>query len=272
MTILDSGTDQDLVRLWTLISDLSEQVSQNRNLSVTLYGQVGSVKSQATHAQTGFVLRRYNLDKSQEAYDAELERMNAAMSAENHSLQYDSKQLHGLIREYEQTLETLMTTFRNRARDVQERELSLIREYESKLLSREEENATQDLATSTAVSESLARISHFLRQFLRTLGGEDVSPQQQTGDDERGGDAWTDAAAAHLALERECELARLERENEELRRMVDVVGYDGRSAAGARPALDAEYPISPARRPLPLGGGPPRAVGPFGTYKRRLAV
>jgi prefoldin subunit 5 len=50
-----------------------------------------------------------------EAYDSELERMNNGMSAENQSLQYDNKQLNALIKEYEQTLETLMTTFRNQA-------------------------------------------------------------------------------------------------------------------------------------------------------------
>lgn len=197
--------------------------------------------------------------------------MNVAMAAENLSLQYDNKQLHGLIKEYEQTLETLMSTFRNRARDVQERELSLIREYESKLLSREEENATQDLTSSTAVSESLARISNFLRQFLRTLGGEDVEQQQEFAADEEDGDTWTETSAAHRALERECELARLEIENEELRRMLDVVGYDGRGSAGARPPLDTQGPTSPARLPRPLGGAP-RMMGPFGTYKRRTAL
>jgi hypothetical protein len=41
--------------------------------------------------------------------------MNNAMSAENQSLQYDNKQLNALIKEYEQTLETLMITFRNQA-------------------------------------------------------------------------------------------------------------------------------------------------------------
>jgi peptidoglycan hydrolase CwlO-like protein len=50
-----------------------------------------------------------------DAYESELERMNAAVIAENQSLQYDNKQLGALIKEYEQTLDTLMSTFRNRA-------------------------------------------------------------------------------------------------------------------------------------------------------------
>ena len=48
-------------------------------------------------------------------YNAELERMNAAIAAENQVLQNDNKQLNALIKEYEQTLESLMTTFRTRA-------------------------------------------------------------------------------------------------------------------------------------------------------------
>ena len=50
-----------------------------------------------------------------EDYDSELDRMTNAITAENQALQYDNKQLNLLIKEYEQTLETLMTTFRKRA-------------------------------------------------------------------------------------------------------------------------------------------------------------
>lgn len=48
-------------------------------------------------------------------YDAELERMNTSLAAENQTLQHDNKQLGALIREYEQTLESVMSAFRRRA-------------------------------------------------------------------------------------------------------------------------------------------------------------
>ena len=35
--------------------------------------------------------------------------MNNTMSVQNQDLQHDNKQLNGLIKEYEQTLETLMS-------------------------------------------------------------------------------------------------------------------------------------------------------------------
>jgi SIKE family len=50
-----------------------------------------------------------------EDYDAELERMNSAMIEENQTLQHDNKQLNALIKEYETTLETVMSLFRQRA-------------------------------------------------------------------------------------------------------------------------------------------------------------
>lgn len=52
---------------------------------------------------------------SPEEYETELERMNAAMMAENQALQHDNKQLNTLIKEYETTLETVMGLFRQRA-------------------------------------------------------------------------------------------------------------------------------------------------------------
>lgn len=50
-----------------------------------------------------------------EEYEAELERMNTAVAVENQGLQYDNKQLNSLLKEYEQTLETVMSSFRKRA-------------------------------------------------------------------------------------------------------------------------------------------------------------
>ena len=46
-----------------------------------------------------------------EQYEAELERMTNAMSADNQALQNDNRQLNALIREYEQALEKVMNSF-----------------------------------------------------------------------------------------------------------------------------------------------------------------
>ncbi|KAJ3551535.1 hypothetical protein NM688_g4644 [Phlebia brevispora] len=157
MAIMEANPDSDVTRVWALLSELSEQLSQIRNTSISLHTVTGGVKTQAIHSQTGFVLRRFNQEKSQDDYNAELERMNIQMSAENVALQNDNKQLNALIKEYEQTLENLMTTFRNRANEVQQRELSIMREYERKILARETEELSKQLDRDTAFSASLGR-------------------------------------------------------------------------------------------------------------------
>ena len=50
-----------------------------------------------------------------DVYDAELEHMNASLATENQGLLHDNKQLGALIKEYEQTLESVMGAFRTRA-------------------------------------------------------------------------------------------------------------------------------------------------------------
>jgi len=118
--------------------------------------------------------------------------------------------------------------------DVQERELSLIREYETKLLALQEGYAAQDLLTSSSVSESLVRISHLLRQCLRSFQGEDIDPPRPPSVDEESRQPWTTSTASDQALEREIELARLEKENEELRRMLGLVPVQPRGSSSDR--------------------------------------
>jgi len=273
MTILDGGDDQELLRLWALIAELSEELNQNRTLAVSLYSQANNVKNQSIHSQTGFVLRRFNLDKTQEAYDAELERMTSSMAAENLGLQHYNKQLNSMIKEYEQTLETLMSAFRTRAHDVQEHELSLIREYEAQLIAREEEDATHELGSSTAISQSLARLSRSLRQFMRSVGGEDQihepsspqSPGEQSQEEEASNSEW--------ALERECELARLEKENEILKRMLSasrgLLGDEQREQGRLQMQRSDTSNTTGHVRTI---SNQSEEVGPFGTYKRRPGV
>ena len=55
------------------------------------------------------------LTLNSEEYKSELERMNVSMSAENQQLQNDNKQLGTLLKEFEQTLEQVMATFRTQA-------------------------------------------------------------------------------------------------------------------------------------------------------------
>ncbi|KAI0286155.1 hypothetical protein BC826DRAFT_1093582 [Russula brevipes] len=233
MVIVDGATGEpDVGRLFTVLTELMEQTNSHRTYTAQLHAQASGIKAQAIHSQTGFVLRRFNTDMKKEEYDTELERMNVAMMAENQALQHDNKQLNTLIKEYETTLETVMGLFRQRAHDVQCQELTRIREYESRILERDTEAQVAQLGVQTALSASLMRISALLRSALRAYNGE--------GED-------ADPDAADWALERECELARLERENAE----------EGRRSV-----------LSAVREGNVMKGGPKGTVGPFGAYKK----
>ena len=121
------------------------------------------------------------------------------------------------------------------------------------------------------MSESLARLSHVLRQFLRSLGGED--PEQKSANEEDR-EPWNATAAAQHALERECELARLEKENEELKQMLGVVGYDGRRPEPETTFDPARMVASHSPRTSSHGqvlDGALGTVRPFSIYKLRLA-
>ncbi|KAF9649938.1 hypothetical protein BDM02DRAFT_3093974 [Thelephora ganbajun] len=285
---MDANYDQEMMRLWAIISDLSEQLNQHRATASALRNQAEGIKNQAIHTQTGFVLRRFNMDKSQEDYDVELDRMTSAIAAENQALQYDNKQLNLLIKEYEQTLETLMTTFRKRAHEIQEQELELIRKYEAALLAKEAEQLTEDLDANMAFSSSISTLGKNLRKALRVLDGEDTP---ESGDER---DDMAILTASEWALDRECELARLEKENAELRRMLGLevevertsISLSNMSTVGSASEQSGQgqrSQISEGTKPLTtltgsgkgpqkILGGTPGSVGPFGTFKRmRLA-
>lgn len=241
--------------------------------------------------------------------------------------------------------------------EVQQRELALMRQYESVLIERETEALNESLTVNNAQSESLVRISRLLRTVLRKLGGEDIqayeaytraqsraarsaaqsreasststsvpepcaaSPETSNGEssgqdkgkqrddgapeDESLPPADVDrllaeeedperrVAVAEWSLEREIELARLERENEELRALVNGLLRPhtpaSRPAAAANNASANPPEPGPTSHEQPNGtsedrapeqpnygalprqqrwSGPPQTtLGPFGTHR-----
>jgi hypothetical protein len=143
----------------------------------------------------------------------------------------------------------------------------LIREYEAKLLAREEENSKKDLDTSTAISHSLARLSYLLRQVLRSQNGEETESPVTRMDDDENREPWIVSASSDYALERDIELARLEKENEELRRLMGLLPLQRRNDSGSEYGTPFEAP-PPMRLPSmqKLGGG--KSTQQYETFKR----
>ena len=139
-----------------------------------------------------------------------------------------------------------------------------------------------------AFSSSISTLGKNLRKALRALDGEDTP---ESGDER---DDMSILAASEWALDRECELVRLEKENVELRRMLGLEveveqtsislsnlstagstseqsgpGQRSQIGEGVRPSISL---TGPGKGPQKILGGTPGSVGPFGTLKRmRLA-
>lgn len=174
-----------------------------------------TTQGQALHAGTGYTLRRFNLDISKEKFESGLERINAGLVLENQSLAHENRQLNLLLREYEQTLEGVMSRFRSfsvswpcersvgrdgkltrahpRQHATQQHTLQLTQHYESLLAQRAEEEERQSLHESTATSVQLSQLGDLVRLALRSLEGEDVP---EPGTSSAGTSAYGSAPAA----------------------------------------------------------------------------
>ncbi|KAF8240783.1 hypothetical protein L208DRAFT_1420251 [Tricholoma matsutake] len=254
--------DSDLLRVWQLIHELSDQLALNQKITSALQSQAGSLKTQAANSGSGFTLRRFNTDISKETFESELERMNAQIIIENQTLLRENKQLSQLLKEYEGTLETIMSKFRNHSLAAQQHELTLTRHYEAILHSRDSHSLSSDLTSSTNMAQSLQRLSHYLRALIRSMAGENPDSSDPTLNinldpdydgagvvnlseleelietlDEKAGGYSSQEGRQEWALEREYEIARLEKENESLRRLL---GIDEESMAATGVSLDLD--------------------------------
>ncbi|GAA5854211.1 hypothetical protein JCM8547_001736 [Rhodosporidiobolus lusitaniae] len=188
--LMDQTQGSEMERLWTLLTELSAQLSQNRQQTEELHRRADELKAQAVHSQTGFTLRRFNLDMSQEEFDSELEKMNVALVLENQALQQENRGLSSLLKDYEGTLEAVMGKFRAHAHATQQYHLDLTRHYESLLLSMpvsmpqaaegavDPSNPEAPPIDPLHLQLSLAHLASLLRKALRALNGED--PEDST--------------------------------------------------------------------------------------------
>ncbi|GMK57116.1 hypothetical protein CspeluHIS016_0309560 [Cutaneotrichosporon spelunceum] len=269
--------DEEMMKLWGLISELSEQLANNRALVEQLKSRADNVKGQAAHVGAGFPLRRFNLDIADEEFQTELEAFASHLALENQTLQHENKQLNTLLKEYEQTLETVMGKFRGVAHASQQHDLALHSYYTQLLQSLQTAHSAAQLHDDNSLSLLLTRLSTLLRAALRSTNGEDspvdegallslhspgpprsaASSPTRRGTRARprpqafpgflpgssGGYCGTDGQG-DWALEREMEIQRLEEENRSLREMLGIA----EEAAAVPSPEDEKSPEIPERR------------------------
>ncbi|SCV71855.1 BQ2448_4549 [Microbotryum intermedium] len=197
MTLVDAHLQggSDLDKLWNLLVELSSQLSHNRQQTEELHRRAEELKvgTQAIHNQTGYTLRRFNLDVSRVEFDSELERQNVNLVNENQALHQENRALSILIKDYEATLENVMGKFRAHAAATQQHHLDLVRHYESLLLNSNPSSsaALDERGNSIApgspdshpsssgaidplhLNLSLAHVASLIRKAVRAMNGED---------------------------------------------------------------------------------------------------
>ncbi|KAG8831398.1 hypothetical protein FRC17_003224 [Serendipita sp. 399] len=234
--------EQEIQRIWMLVSELSDQLNQNNRVAAELHSQIQSLKEQAETTSKTTKLNRYNTDLTNELFDSEIERSTVAQIIENRSLLQENRQLASLLSEYEQTLDTVMTKFRQHTQSAIEKELALRRHYEGLLASNEGQPSTQTYNLFT-LSHSLQRLKMYLQLAAKSESGASIDPavidkigplsQPAVGDGQEGD---LEALARSLeeaeldedegldwVAEREAEIERLEKENTELRRRLGIL-------------------------------------------------
>ncbi|UZJ57424.1 hypothetical protein CBS101457_006744 [Exobasidium rhododendri] len=179
MTLVEG---EELQRLWALVSELSNQLSANRQVCQSLQAQADELKGQALHTGTGYTLRRFNLDISKEKFESDLEKLNSQLVVENQSLSHENKQMNMLLREYENTLESVMAKFRSFSHATQQHTLSLTSHYETLLASDAHRTESTALHESTSFSNTLAHLGGLVRLALREVEGEGVDSDEEGGE------------------------------------------------------------------------------------------
>ncbi|KAF9056013.1 hypothetical protein BJ165DRAFT_1521967 [Panaeolus papilionaceus] len=273
--------ENELMMVIQVITELSEQLVHNQKLTKAIQSQAGSLKEQAVEATSGFALRRVNADISKETFESELERQNAQIIIENQMLLYENKQLSLLLKDYENTMETIMSKFRNHALAAQQHELTLTRHYETLMTTRESNNVSSESLINPNMVKSLQRLSSHLRGLLKTMAGENPDSYENLDPDYDGSGfgaidlqelsnlleslsskvpGYEGEGRVDWAHERECEISRLEKENDELRRML---GIDEATMAEEGVTIDIDR-VESNRYSTLLTSGSRRVNDPYG--------
>lgn len=192
-------------RLWSLVLELSAQLTANKQQVDSLRKQIEDLEGQAVHAKSGYALRRFNVDLSQEVFTSQLERMNAQLVNENTALAYESRQLASLLRESESTLETIMSKFRAFCHAAQQHGLDLSAYYEARLETQAHKIDAMMLRDQDSMQTISDRLGGLVRDALQSMDSEGT---------------WNSDDPKTDTLEGATELERLRYDNEILRSLL----------------------------------------------------
>ncbi|WFD35240.1 hypothetical protein MCUN1_002091 [Malassezia cuniculi] len=160
-------------QLWGLILELSAQLSANQKTCESIRSELNQMQGKVMHATTGYALRRFNVDLSQETFTTQLERLNAQLVIENQTLAHEARQLGALLRETENTLETVMAKFRAFSHATQRYGLELNAYYEQRLGDEAAKRDSLELSGEEQRNDAIKRLGDLVQRTLGVLDSED---------------------------------------------------------------------------------------------------
>ncbi|CAG8444144.1 14351_t:CDS:2 [Ambispora leptoticha] len=169
--------EETLNRTWHLVAELCAQLANNREQIKSLEQQVVELQNRAD-GFTGPLIRASIRGKSMrnflsisvsklappfESGTSEIERQNVRLIYENQQLNEENASLSSLVKEYETTLQVMMSKFRVQAHEIQQSKLQMQREYES-LLEEERKKNAQISLENMQLHSHLSAIGNLVRQ------------------------------------------------------------------------------------------------------------
>ncbi|RIA87666.1 hypothetical protein C1645_827452 [Glomus cerebriforme] len=157
----DLTNNEENPRLRNLAHELCNQLASNREKTRLYKKQISELKGRAEE----FDGHLYRPNYRGPPFDTgtEIERQNAQLIYENQLLNEENVALTAIVKEYEQSLKTIMMKFRYQAYEIQQSKLEMQRNYEILL---EEQRATtaQVLSENVLLQSHLSNLGNLVRE------------------------------------------------------------------------------------------------------------
>ncbi|GBC08093.1 hypothetical protein RclHR1_00790043 [Rhizophagus clarus] len=157
----DLTNNEENTRLRNIAHELCNQLAINREQTKLYKKQISELKGRAE--ECGGPLYRQNYRGPPFDTGTEIERQNAQLIYQNQSLNEENAALTAIVKEYEQSLKTIMMKFRYQAYEIQQSKLEMQRSYEILL---EEQRATtaQVLSENALLQSHLSNLGNLVRE------------------------------------------------------------------------------------------------------------
>ncbi|CAB4374348.1 unnamed protein product [Rhizophagus irregularis] len=157
----DLTSNEENSRLRNIAQELCNQLAINREQTKLYKKQINELKGRVE--ECGGPLYRQNYRGPPFDTGTDIERQNSQLIYQNQTLNEENAALTAIVKEYEQSLKTIMMKFRYQAYEIQQSKLEMQRNYE--ILLEEQRAATAQVLSENALLQShLSNLGNLVRE------------------------------------------------------------------------------------------------------------